>query len=93
MAQDQPPKVIVMFKQIGDAPILKENLQKVKINSSDKVARLVTHLTKCLKRDQLFIYVRGAFSPSLEDRVGALHQAYAVDGRLVVNYAITPAWG
>ena len=40
-----------------------------------------------------FVYLKEAFSPSPEERIAALHTAFAVDGRLVVNYALTPAWG
>ena len=42
---------------------------------------------------QQFVYLKEAFSPSPEERIAALHAAFAVDGRLVVNYALTPAWG
>lgn len=40
-----------------------------------------------------FVYLKEAFSPALDERVGALYAAFGVDGRLVVNYALTPAWG
>ncbi len=40
-----------------------------------------------------FVYLREAFSPSPDERIATLHAAFAVDGRLVVNYALTPAWG
>lgn len=39
------------------------------------------------------MYLKEAFSPSPEERIATLHDAFAVDGRLVVNYALTPAWG
>ena len=40
-----------------------------------------------------FVYLKEAFCPPLDERVGALYEAFAVDGRLVVSYALTPAWG
>lgn len=40
-----------------------------------------------------FVYLKEAFSPSLDERIGVLFDAFGVDGRLVVNYALTPAWG
>lgn len=40
-----------------------------------------------------FVYLKEAFSPSLDERIGVLFDSFAVDGRLVVNYALTPAWG
>ncbi len=40
-----------------------------------------------------FVYLKEAFSPALEERISVLYEAFGVDGRLVVNYALTPAWG
>lgn len=40
-----------------------------------------------------FVYLKEAFSPALEERISVLYAAFGVDGRLVVNYALTPAWG
>lgn len=40
-----------------------------------------------------FVYLKEAFSPSLDERILVLFDAFGVDGRLVVNYALTPAWG
>ena len=40
-----------------------------------------------------FVYLREAFSPAPEERVQALYDAFGVDGRLVVSYALQPAWG
>lgn len=40
-----------------------------------------------------FAYLKDSFCPSPEERVGVLFSAFGVDGRLVVSYACTPAWG
>lgn len=40
-----------------------------------------------------FVYLREAFTPSLDDDLGILQKAYGIDGKLHVNYALTPAWG
>lgn len=91
MAEPTPEKVVILFKQIGDAPILKQS--KVKVDSSEKFAKLVDFLCKKLNREQVYVYLRETFSPSLDEKLAVLYQAYAVDGRLVVNYACSPAWG
>jgi ubiquitin-like protein ATG12 len=39
------------------------------------------------------VYLREAFTPSLDDELSVLKQAYGIDGKLHVNYALTPAWG
>ncbi|EFN51330.1 hypothetical protein CHLNCDRAFT_141109 [Chlorella variabilis] len=87
--QPADSKVVILFKQTGDAPILKQN----KIDGQERFAKLVDFLRKKLGRDQVFMYLKEAFSPSPEERIATLHDAFAVDGRLVVNYALTPAWG
>ncbi|KAI3439098.1 hypothetical protein D9Q98_001507 [Chlorella vulgaris] len=84
-------KVVIFFKQTGDAPILKQN--KVKIDGQERFSKLVDFLRKKLGRDQVFVYLKEAFSPALDERIAVLHEAFGVDGRLVVNYALTPAWG
>lgn len=40
-----------------------------------------------------FLYLNSSFSPSLNEYIGSLHEAYNVDGKLIVNYSTTPAWG
>ncbi|KAL4428556.1 hypothetical protein ABPG77_008868 [Micractinium sp. CCAP 211/92] len=83
--------LIVLFKQTGDAPILRQN--KVKISRQEPFAKLVEFLRRKLGKDQVFVYLKEAFSPALEERISVLYEAFGVDGRLVVNYALTPAWG
>jgi ubiquitin-like protein ATG12 len=40
-----------------------------------------------------FLYLKEAFSPSLDERISVLFEAFGNDGKLVVNYALIPAWG
>lgn len=40
-----------------------------------------------------FVYLRSAFAPCLDDTVRSLYNTYGEEGRLVVHYATTPAWG
>ncbi len=49
--------------------------------------------TRLTSHTQQFVYLRESFTPSLDEQVQVLFQAYSVDGRLVVNYALVPAWG
>mmetsp|Transcript_7512 Transcript_7512/g.19280 ORF Transcript_7512/g.19280 Transcript_7512/m.19280 type:complete len:88 (+) Transcript_7512:104-367(+) len=84
-------KVVVLFKQTGDAPIVAHN--KVKIDRDKQFKEVVQFLCKQLKRDSVFVYLRSAFSPSLDEKVATLFDAYATNDMLVVNYALTPAWG
>jgi ubiquitin-like protein ATG12 len=53
----------------------------------------VAHLKKQLHSDSVFVYLRNAFCPALDEEVGVLVQTYGTDGKLHVSYALTPAWG
>mmetsp|Transcript_13210 Transcript_13210/g.28290 ORF Transcript_13210/g.28290 Transcript_13210/m.28290 type:complete len:91 (-) Transcript_13210:1015-1287(-) len=87
----QDDKVVVVFRAAGGAPILQQS--KVKVSSDSKFSKLVMFLRKQLKTDTVFVYLREAFIPTLDDDIALLTQAYGIDGKLHVNYAMTPAWG
>ncbi|GLC57509.1 hypothetical protein PLESTB_001235200 [Pleodorina starrii] len=78
-------------EKAGGAPILQQS--KVKVSLDSKFSKLVLFLRKQLKTDTVFVYLREAFIPSLDDEVSVLTQAYGIDGKLHVSYAMTPAWG
>ncbi|KAG1669007.1 hypothetical protein FOA52_000600 [Chlamydomonas sp. UWO 241] len=84
-------KVVIVFRAAGGAPILQQT--KVKVSRDSKFSKLVVFLRKQLKNESVFVYLREAFSPALDDDIGVLTQAYGIDGKLHVNYALTPAWG
>ena len=46
-----------------------------------------------LQRETVFVYLRSSFTPSFEDSVFDLFETFGEDGKLVVFYALTPAWG
>lgn len=41
----------------------------------------------------VFTYLKSSFSPSLEESVGVLLDAFGTDGKLYVYYGLVPAWG
>mmetsp|Transcript_37370 Transcript_37370/g.110329 ORF Transcript_37370/g.110329 Transcript_37370/m.110329 type:complete len:91 (+) Transcript_37370:42-314(+) len=84
-------KVVVVFRAAGSAPILQQT--KVKVSRDSKFSKLVIFLRKQLKTDSVFVYLREAFTPCLDDDVSVLTKAYGIDGKLHVNYSLTPAWG
>lgn len=83
--------VIILLQAVGDAPILKQ--QKFRVSASESFAKLADILRQRTKKDRVFLYLHQSFCPSLEETVGALYKAYGSEGKLVVNYATTPAWG
>ncbi|XP_071712012.1 ubiquitin-like protein ATG12 [Rutidosis leptorrhynchoides] len=94
MASDSPitsRKVVVHLRATGDAPILKQ--AKFKIAGTDKFSKVIEFLCRQLHRDTLFVYLNSAFSPSPDQLVNDLFNNFGVDGKLVVNYACSMAWG
>ena len=88
---DPPAKVVVLLKATGDAPILKQN--KFKISAHEKFEKVVSFLGTQLGKKQIFAYLNSAFTPRYDETVAKLYEWYGVEGKLVVNYATTPAWG
>uniref|UniRef100_A0A7S0WSX6 Ubiquitin-like protein ATG12 n=1 Tax=Chlamydomonas leiostraca TaxID=1034604 RepID=A0A7S0WSX6_9CHLO len=88
-------KVVVVFRAAGGAPIL--NQSKVKVSTDSRFSKLVLFLRKQLKTETVFVYLKEAFSPCLDDDIALLAQVYGVDGKgsreLHVSYALQPAWG
>ncbi|KAI6182795.1 Ubiquitin-like protein ATG12 [Aphelenchoides bicaudatus] len=95
MAETSPPKVLVTFKGICDAPIMKNKSFNVK--RTDTVADLLKAIRKSLQlasTDSLYIFINQAFSPSLDHTVGTLKDCYAAnDEKLFIYYSMTPAYG
>ncbi|KAI1315393.1 hypothetical protein EDD11_000897 [Mortierella claussenii] len=87
-------KVVVRFRAIGNAPILKTNVYK--ITASNKFLAVIQFLRKELnykQSDPLFLYVNSAFSPAPDEIVNNLFKCFNTDGKLIVNYCTSPAWG
>ncbi|CAA6664236.1 unnamed protein product [Spirodela intermedia] len=84
-------KVVIHLRATGDAPILKQN--KFKVAGSDKFVKIIEFLRGQLHRDTLFVYVNSAFSPNPDEFVIDLYNNFGFDGKLVVNYACSMAWG
>ncbi|CAK9223685.1 unnamed protein product [Sphagnum troendelagicum] len=84
-------KVVVFFKAIGDAPILKQS--KFKIGGVEKFAKVIEFLRKQVHRETLFVYINSGFSPNPDENIWDLFENFGIDGKLVVNYACSMAWG
>ncbi|KAJ7555768.1 hypothetical protein O6H91_05G054300 [Diphasiastrum complanatum] len=83
--------VVILFRATGDAPILKQS--KFKIAAAEKFAKVIDFLRKQLHRETVFVYINSAFSPNPDEVVADLFENFGIDGKLVVNYACSMAWG
>ncbi|KAH8103337.1 APG12-domain-containing protein [Cristinia sonorae] len=89
-----PSKVVVRFKAVGNAPIMKQNLYK--ITASNRFQAVIQFLRKELgwkAGDPLFTYINLAFAPAPDDTVSNLFKSFSTEGHLIVNYSTTAAWG
>ncbi|PPQ90148.1 hypothetical protein CVT25_012459 [Psilocybe cyanescens] len=88
------PKVVVRFKGVGNAPIMKQNVYK--IIATNRFQAVIQFLRKELgwqKGEPLFLYINSTFSPAPDDTVLNLYKSFSTEGYLIVNYSTTPAWG
>lgn len=91
VASSREDKVVVVLKAVGDAPLLKQ--AKFRVGRGERFAYVLEFLRRQTKRDALFLYLKQAFAPALDELVGALYDAFGEGGNLVVSYSSTPAWG
>ncbi|KAF8154743.1 ubiquitin-like autophagy protein Apg12-domain-containing protein [Crassisporium funariophilum] len=87
-------KVVVRFKGVGNAPIMKQNMYK--ITATNRFQAVIQFLRKELgwqNGEPLFLYINSTFSPAPDDTVLNLFKSFSTEGYLIVNYSTTPAWG
>eukprot|EP00884_Botryococcus_braunii_P020916 jgi/Botrbrau1/7508/Bobra.0095s0044.1 len=84
-------RVTVYLRAVGDAPKLRKD--KYKVDSQERLAVVVDLLRKRTKSEQIFVYLKESFTPSLDEELSVLYKAFGNDGRLVINYSVVPAWG
>ncbi|KAK2189712.1 hypothetical protein NP493_99g05073 [Ridgeia piscesae] len=87
-------KVDILFKATGNAPIMKKS--KWSVEETKPVAAMVDFIRRYLKTDtqqSIFIYVNQSFAPSPDVALGVLFECFGSDGKLVLHYCMTQAWG
>lgn len=89
-------KLLVLFKNTGNAPVLQST--KWNVNASSTIEEMVRFLRKQLKSkldksQSIFIYVNQSFAPSLDQTIQNLFDCFESDKKLVLYYATVQAWG
>ncbi|XP_078242369.1 ubiquitin-like protein ATG12 isoform X2 [Pogona vitticeps] len=87
-------QVDVLLKAVGDTPIMKT--KKWTVERTRTIQGLIDFIKKFLKllaSEQLFIYVNQSFAPSPDQEVGTLYECFGSDGKLVLHYCKSQAWG
>jgi len=67
-----------------------------KVEGEKQINWIIAFIRKYLKleeKDHLFVYVNQAFSPSPDQTVANLTSSFGADGKLVLYYSRSQAWG
>ncbi|ELT92179.1 hypothetical protein CAPTEDRAFT_182898 [Capitella teleta] len=87
-------KVDILLKATGDAPIIKQ--KKWTVDRSKKIGYVAVFVKKLLKikpQESLFFYVSQSFAPALDTELGTIYDNFGADGKLILHYCKTQAWG
>lgn len=87
-------KIRVLLKPTGDAPKLNKEIWVLDL--SHKVSYIHKFLRKYIKLSDgvsLFLYINQTFAPALDQTVKNLFDCFESDGKLVIYYATSQAWG
>ncbi|KAK7507657.1 hypothetical protein BaRGS_00001592 [Batillaria attramentaria] len=87
-------KVDVLLKPAGNAPILKK--KRWTVDRHKKIGWISDFIRKFIRtetEDSVFVYVNQSFAPSPDTDIGTLFDCFGSDGKLVIYYCRTQAWG
>ncbi|KAF4525231.1 hypothetical protein B566_EDAN014006 [Ephemera danica] len=93
-AKQDKQKVDILLKAAGNAPIMKK--KKWAVDQDKKIGWIIEFIKKYLKLDSsenLFLYVNQTFAPSPDQIVRNLYECFGSDGKLVLHYCRSQAWG
>ncbi|XP_063054855.1 ubiquitin-like protein ATG12 [Engraulis encrasicolus] len=91
---DEKKKIDVLLKAVGDTPIMKTKKWAVERGRTvQALSQFISRFLKLEPNEQLFIYVNQSFAPSPDQEVGVLFECFGSDGKLVLHYCKSQAWG
>ncbi|KAG8177633.1 hypothetical protein JTE90_019660 [Oedothorax gibbosus] len=94
MMTGKEQQVTVWLKPTGNAPIIKNKKWVVERNCT--LAKIMGFLKMYMKmddKDSVFLYVNQSFAPSPDHEVGNVYDCFNINGKLVLHYSTSPAWG
>ncbi|NP_001233129.1 ubiquitin-like protein ATG12 [Danio rerio] len=93
-SSDEKKKIDVLLKAVGVTPIMKTKKWSVERRRTiQSLAQFISRFLKLEPSEQLFIYVNQSFAPSPDQEVGVLFECFGSDGKLVLHYCKSQAWG
>ena len=80
------------MKPVANAPILKK--LRFKVQGSENFATIINFVSNQIKaKETIFLYCNSSFSPCPDACISDIYECFKVGGELIINYAITEAWG
>ncbi|XP_050075904.1 autophagy protein 12-like [Anopheles maculipalpis] len=92
--KQEAKKIDIVLHATGSAPILKQ--KKWSVDQEKPISAIVKFIHKYLKLDpeeRLFLYINQTFAPSPDQIIKNLYECYGTNGKLILHYAKTQAWG
>ncbi|XP_012348606.1 autophagy protein 12-like isoform X1 [Apis florea] len=86
--------VDILLKATGNAPIMKQ--KKWSVSQDYCIGRISDFIRRYLKLDsneKLFLYVNQTFAPAPDQALKNLYDCYGADGKLILHYCKSQAWG
>ncbi|KAG8223308.1 hypothetical protein J437_LFUL001182 [Ladona fulva] len=93
-AETEKQKIEILLKATGNAPIMK--MKKWAVDPEKKIGWIIDFIKRYLNlesSENLFLYVNQAFAPSPDQIVRNLYECFGTDGKLVLHYCKSQAWG
>ncbi|XP_076183475.1 autophagy-related 12 isoform X2 [Ptiloglossa arizonensis] len=93
-ASKDKAKIGILLKATGNAPIMKQ--KKWSVSQDYSIGRISDFVRRYLKLDsneKLFLYVNQTFAPAPDQVVKNLYDCYGADGKLILHYCKSQAWG
>ena len=74
---DIDEKVELLFKAVGDAPVLKKNKFKLsRAKTIQFVAQFLAKATKCTGDERVYVFIHQSFAPTPDAQIGTLFDNY-----------------
>ncbi|KAL4714898.1 hypothetical protein ACJJTC_014269 [Scirpophaga incertulas] len=92
--KNEKVKIDILLKATGNAPIMKK--KKWAVDAEKPIGWIMEFIKKYLKlepEEKLFLYVNQTFAPSPDQIVRNLYECFGTDGKLVLHYCKSQAWG
>ncbi|XP_076627187.1 autophagy-related 12 [Colletes latitarsis] len=93
-ASKDKAKIDILLKATGNAPIMKQ--KKWAVSQDYCIGKISDFIRRYLKLDsneKLFLYVNQTFAPAPDQVVKNLYDCYGADGKLILHYCKSQAWG